>query len=72
MNEPLRKLLGFVSFVLIVGGVSGLLHEWFDWLRLFGFMRYLVPGGYEIYGYGVMIALGVAVGGLSERGRNSR
>lgn len=64
--KPLKSLLGFVSFVLIVGGISCLLHEWLGWFRLFGFLRFLAPGGYEVYSYVVMIALGIAVGAASE------
>ncbi|MBZ6476905.1 hypothetical protein [Streptomyces griseocarneus] len=66
MKNPLKNLLGIVSFVLIVGGISGLLHEWLGWFRLFGFLRFLAPGGYEVYSYVVMIALGVAVGAASD------
>ncbi len=64
--NPLKGLLGFVSFVLVAGGISGLLHEWLGWFRLFGFLRYLAPDGYEVYSYVVMIALGIAVGAASE------
>ncbi|GAB2739884.1 hypothetical protein [Kitasatospora kifunensis] len=72
MEKSAKKPLGVVSFVLIVGGVSGLLHEWLGWLRLFGFMRFLVPSGYEFLGYGLMIALGVVVGLVSASGRRTR
>ena len=61
-KSPLTALTGFLSFVLIVGGGSGLLHEWFGWIQFLGFVRFLVPDGYEIYGYIVMIALGLAIG----------
>lgn len=61
-KHPLAALSGLLCFVLIVGGISGLLHEWFGWIRFMGFVRFLVPDGYEIYGYVVMTALGLAVG----------
>jgi hypothetical protein len=61
-KSPLAALTGLLSFVLVVGGVSGLLHEWLGWIRFMGFVRFLVPDGYQIYGYVVMTALGLAVG----------
>ncbi|WP_329083990.1 MULTISPECIES: hypothetical protein [unclassified Streptosporangium] len=69
----LATLSGLLCFVLVVGGASGLLHEWFGWIHLMGFVRFLVPGGYEIYSYVVMIVLGLAVGAagdaVTRRGR---
>ncbi|MER5732003.1 hypothetical protein ABT084_27350 [Streptomyces sp. NPDC002138] len=59
-RSPLGGLLGLVGFVLVVGGASGLLHEWFGWIRFMGFTRFLIPSGYEVLGYVVMIALGTA------------
>ncbi|KOU69317.1 hypothetical protein ADK61_38005 [Streptomyces sp. XY66] len=55
-------MTGLLSFVLVLvlGGGSGLLHEWLGWIHFMGFVRFLVPDGYEIYGYVVMVALGVA------------
>jgi hypothetical protein len=61
-KHPLAALSGLLCFVMVVGGVSGLLHEWFGWIRFMGFVRFFVPDGYEIYGYVVMTALGLAVG----------
>ncbi|GAA4189960.1 hypothetical protein GCM10022252_27470 [Streptosporangium oxazolinicum] len=58
----LAALSGLFCFVFVVGGASGLLHEWFGWIHFMGFVRFLVPGGYEIYSYVVMIVLGLAVG----------
>ncbi|MET9290744.1 hypothetical protein [Streptomyces sp. NPDC003077] len=69
MKSPVRGLLGLVSFILVVGGIGGLLGEWVGWFHLFGFMRYLVVEGYEVYSYAVMIVLGIAVGMASEAGR---
>lgn len=61
-KSPLAALAGLLCFVLVVGGGSGLLHEWLGWIRFMGFVRFLVPDGYEIFSYVVMIALGIAVG----------
>ncbi|WP_037919475.1 hypothetical protein [Streptomyces xanthophaeus] len=61
-KSGLQTLSELLAFVLVVGGVSGLLHEWVDWIHFMGFVRFLVPDGYELYGYGVMVALGIAVG----------
>ncbi|MFB6888321.1 hypothetical protein ACFCX4_03275 [Kitasatospora sp. NPDC056327] len=66
----MKNSLGFVSFVLIIGGLSGLLSDHLWGLRLFGFVRYLVPDGHQTLGYCVMIGTGVllAIGtGLLDR-----
>ncbi|MFI7355407.1 hypothetical protein ACIBTP_15810 [Streptomyces avidinii] len=72
-KSPVAALTGLLSFVLVVGGASGLLHEWLGWIHFMGFVRFLAPDGYEIYSYVVMIALGLAVGAagdaLTRRGR---
>ncbi|MFE2363615.1 hypothetical protein [Streptomyces virginiae] len=62
-KSPLAAVTGLLSFVLVLGGGSGLLHEWLGWIHFMGFVRFLVPDGYEIFGYVVMVVLGVAVGG---------
>ncbi|MEU9251870.1 hypothetical protein AB0D66_08505 [Streptomyces sp. NPDC048270] len=73
-GSPATALSGLIGFVLVVGGASGLLHEWLGWFHFMGFVRFLVPEGYEPYGYGVMVALGIAVGaaGDSLAGRRRR
>ncbi|UQW99875.1 hypothetical protein [Streptomyces sp. RerS4] len=72
-KSPGAAFSGLLCFVLVVGGGSGLLHEWFGWIHFMGFVRFLVPDGYEVFGYVVMVALGLAVGAagdaLSRRGR---
>ncbi|MFG1878924.1 hypothetical protein ACGFIV_29170 [Sphaerisporangium sp. NPDC049003] len=65
-KSPLAALSGLLCFVLVVGGVSGLLHEWFGWIRFMGFLRFLAPDGYEIYSYVVMIVLGLAIGAAGD------
>lgn len=70
MKSPVKALLSVVSFVLVVGGISGLLREWFDWFGLFGFLRFLTFDGYEIYCYVVLIILGVALGVAGGRAKS--
>ncbi|MFJ5547093.1 hypothetical protein [Streptomyces sp. NPDC093225] len=57
----MKKILGFLGFVLVAGGISGLVHEWFDGFRLFGFLRHLAPDGYELYANIVYVVVGVAL-----------
>ncbi|MFJ4777767.1 hypothetical protein [Streptomyces sp. NPDC088762] len=61
-KSPVAAVSGLLCFVLVVGGASGLLHEWFGWIRFMGFVRFLAPEGYETYSYVVMVVLGLAVG----------
>ncbi|WP_413797480.1 hypothetical protein [Streptomyces iranensis] len=72
-TSPLAAVSRLLSFTLVVGGGSGLLHEWWGWLHFMGFVRFLVPDGYEVYSYVVMAVLGLAVGAaggaLSDRSR---
>ncbi|WP_424215202.1 hypothetical protein ACN20G_25790 [Streptomyces sp. BI20] len=71
--SPLARVCGVLAFVLIVGGASGLAHEWFSWIRLFGFLRFLVPEGSEVFGYLVMIVSGIAIGAAgAAAGRRAR
>ncbi|WP_171168088.1 hypothetical protein [Streptomyces sp. I05A-00742] len=62
----MKSVLGFVSFVLTVGGLAGLLHDWVGGFRLFGFLRYLAPDGYEVYANIVFVVLGIALGLLGQ------
>ncbi|WP_329386629.1 hypothetical protein [Streptomyces sp. NBC_01716] len=63
----MKAILGFISFVLVASGVTGLLHQWVDWMpTIFGFSRFIVPDGHEVLGYVVMTLLGGAVGFLSD------
>ncbi|MFC9296891.1 hypothetical protein ACFTWH_31280 [Streptomyces sp. NPDC057011] len=61
-KSPVAAVSGLLCFVLVVGGASGLLHEWFGWIRFMGFVRFLAPEGYEVFSYAVMVVLGLAVG----------
>ncbi|MFD5320728.1 hypothetical protein [Streptomyces sp. NPDC127098] len=66
-RSPLAVGSGLLCFVLVVGGASGLLNEWLGWFRVFGFLRFLAPEGYEVYSYVVMIAVGAVIGAAGER-----
>ncbi|MER7844970.1 hypothetical protein ABTZ03_13625 [Kitasatospora sp. NPDC096077] len=55
----MKTLLGYLGFVLILGGGSGLLADRLGGFRLFGFVRFLVPDGHETVGYVVLLVLGV-------------
>ncbi|MFD5438314.1 hypothetical protein ACFWJ4_39925 [Kitasatospora sp. NPDC127067] len=63
----MKNLLGFVSFALIVGGISGLLSDHLGGFRLFGFVQYLVPGGHETAGYTGLVLLGTALAVVTGR-----
>lgn len=65
-KSPVTAVSGVLCFVLVVGGASGLLHEWLGWIHFMGFVRFLVPEGYEIYGYVVMVVLGLTVGAAGD------
>ena len=71
-TKSLTALSGLLCFVLVVGGVSGLLHEWFGWIHFMGFVRFLAPDGYEVYSYIVMTVLGVAVGVAGDAVKRSK
>lgn len=66
-KSPLAALSGALCFVLVVGGTSGLLHEWLGWIHLMGFVRLLAPDGYEIYSYVVMVVLGLVIGAVGDK-----
>ena len=66
-KPPLAAVSDLLCFVLVVGGGSGLLHEWLGWtLHILGFLRFLAPDGYEIYAYIVMVVLGLIVGAAGD------
>ncbi|MEU6162229.1 hypothetical protein [Streptomyces sp. NPDC047130] len=58
----MKGFLGFLSFVLVAGGVQGLVHEFSGtWIPVMGFMRHVYVDGYEIYIGIALLALGAAV-----------
>lgn len=67
----MKRLLEFLCFMLVAGGLSGLLHEMFGWFRLFGFLRYLSAEGYEIHTNIALIVIGLLVGYASTRATDS-
>jgi hypothetical protein len=62
----MHKAIGFLSFVFIAGGISGLLHQWLGFFRLFGFLHRLAPDGYETYTDLGYIVLGIALAAAAE------
>jgi hypothetical protein len=58
----MKKTLEFLSFLLIAGGISGLIHEWNDGFVFFGFMRNLPPEGWETQTYIAFVVLGAVSG----------
>lgn len=64
-KTPSSAVSSLLCFVL-VGGGSGLLHEWFDWIHFMGFVRFLAPDGYEVHGYVVMVVLGLVIGAAGD------
>jgi hypothetical protein len=41
---------------------TGLLHQWIHWApTFFGFFRFIIPDGYEIYGSIVLTVLGIVM-----------
>ncbi|MGH3312394.1 MAG: hypothetical protein ACRDP3_17710 [Streptomyces sp.] len=68
----MKAILGFISFMFISAGVTGLLRQWFDWVPpFFGFVRYVIPDGAEVYGCLVLTVLGIAVGAAANAVRKS-
>ncbi|MDX2392456.1 hypothetical protein ACWGHM_24700 [Streptomyces sp. NPDC054904] len=51
-------VLGVPGGALVVAGISGLLHEWFGFIRFLGFTRHLIPAGHEVLGYALMTFAG--------------
>jgi uncharacterized membrane protein len=69
----MKGFLGFLSFVLMVGGLQGLVQRFFDtWIPLMGFMRYVYVDGYEIYTGIALLVLGTAVGVAAGRAETDR
>lgn len=64
----MKKLLGFLSFVLIAQGAGGLVHHfsgWFDGWGLVNRVGFL--DGYEVFAACTLLVLGLAVGGASDK-----
>ncbi|MFJ2739728.1 hypothetical protein ACIO3O_08675 [Streptomyces sp. NPDC087440] len=64
----MKKIFEVVGFLLTLWGVAGLLHEWFDWFKLWQFVEKLGWfEGYEVYANIVIAVVGVALMIASER-----
>ncbi|MBP0452621.1 MFS transporter [Kitasatospora sp. RG8] len=71
--DRMKSLLGFISFVLVGGGISGLLSDRLWGLHVFGFVRHLVPDDHRTVGYVVLVVMGAALAVGSDRiGRSRR
>ncbi|NYV76836.1 hypothetical protein [Streptomyces sp. UH6] len=69
----MKGFLGFLSFVLVVGGLQGLVQHFFDtWIPVMGFMRHVYVDGYEIYIGVALLVLGTAVGVAAGRKDGTR
>ncbi|WP_232660545.1 hypothetical protein [Pseudonocardia sp. TRM90224] len=64
----MKVVLGFVSFLLVVGGLQGLVHELFGvWIPFMGFTRFVYVDGYEIYISLALLVLGIAAAVAANR-----
>lgn len=64
----MKKLLGFISFVLIAQGVGGIVHHFFGWFGKWGLVhRVGFLEGYEVFAAVTLLILGIAVGGASDK-----
>ncbi|MFJ8039855.1 hypothetical protein ACIRBX_04965 [Kitasatospora sp. NPDC096147] len=61
-KSPVTSVTNLLAGLLLVGGASGLLRELFGWIQFLGFLRYLIPDGWEVFGYVLMMVAGLAVG----------
>ncbi|MFF0741791.1 hypothetical protein ACFYVL_15445 [Streptomyces sp. NPDC004111] len=64
----MKRILEVVGFLLVLWGVGGLIHEWFDWFKLWTIVDKLGWfEGYEIYANIVVAAAGLALIVAAER-----
>ncbi|WP_433545038.1 hypothetical protein ACQPZG_07470 [Streptomyces sp. CA-294286] len=64
----MKRILEVAGFLMMLFGVAGLVHEWFDWFRLWGVVEKLGWfEGYEIYANIVLAVTGLALVAASER-----
>ncbi|MEU8887755.1 hypothetical protein [Streptomyces sp. NPDC048442] len=64
----MKKIFEVVGFLLMLWGVGGLIHEWFDWFKLWRVVDRLGWfEGYEIYANIVLAVAGIALMVASER-----
>ncbi|WP_419998794.1 hypothetical protein [Streptomyces boninensis] len=64
----MKGILGFLSLLLVVAGLQGIVHEAFGkWIPFLGFTRFVYVDGYEIYISIALLVLGAAVGALATK-----
>ncbi|MCX5203275.1 hypothetical protein OG897_17715 [Streptomyces sp. NBC_00237] len=64
----MKRIFEVVGFLLTLWGVGGLVHEWFDWFKLWQFVDRLGWfEGYEVYANIVLAVAGIALMIASER-----
>ncbi|MFI5806271.1 hypothetical protein [Streptomyces sp. NPDC051561] len=64
----MKRILEVVGFLLLLWGVGGLVHEWFDGFRMWTVVDKLSWfDGYEIYANIVLAAAGLALVVAAER-----
>ncbi len=64
----MKKILGFISFILIAQGVGGIVHHFFGWFEGWGLVhRVGFLDGYEVFAAVTLLVLGLAVGGASDK-----
>ncbi|RFU86875.1 hypothetical protein DY218_09495 [Streptomyces triticagri] len=64
----MKGILGFLSFLLLFGGLQGIVHEAFDvWIPFMGFLRFLYADGYEIFISLTLLVLGAALAAAASR-----
>ncbi|MFD3513693.1 hypothetical protein [Streptomyces sp. NPDC058657] len=69
----MKRILEIVGSLLLLWGVGGLVHEWFDWFRLWTVAEKLGWfKGYEVYAHIVLTAAGLALIVAAERTGKSR
>ncbi|WP_329124970.1 hypothetical protein [Streptomyces sp. NBC_01465] len=64
----MKKIFEVAGLLLLIQGVGGLLHEWFDWFPLTGLVTRLgFLNGYEVFADIVLTVVGCAVLIASDR-----
>ncbi|MEV0091233.1 hypothetical protein [Streptomyces sp. NPDC050738] len=64
----MKKIFEVAGVLLLINGVGGLLHAWFDWFPLTGLVaRIGFLDGYEVFADIVLAVAGLAVLIASER-----
>jgi hypothetical protein len=58
----MQRFGGALGFLIAINGVSGLIHEWLGWFRIWAAVRYFdFLDGYEVVANIALILIGVVV-----------